>query len=126
MALKFSNIQTEAIRKLIEGLEELLQGQVFTLYGEEVIDPSRKIEKLEQDLSKVVENTDNLTHLINGVQPTLTAFADSIADLNKSVFDLQHIIRPDETDTHNINRRQERLAQRVALLESNAKKRWRK
>jgi hypothetical protein len=50
---------------------------------------------------------------------------EKIRLLDRRIRSLENIIRPDEVDNYNLNRRIEILAQRISLLESKPKHSWR-
>jgi hypothetical protein len=99
-----SNKYNDGIRKIIEVLQGFLEkeDQFFNIYG---FDPG----------------FDSETH-INFLRNQISDLSNDLSEVATAVNELQNVIKPDETDVHNINRRIELLAQRVAIIES--KKGW--
>jgi hypothetical protein len=91
---------------------------------------------ISRSIDKIVENTPHLDqielanrimmlfHLLSEVSTENIYLKEKITILQNQIHSLERIIEPDDGDVYNINRRIDILAQRVATLESESKKRW--
>lgn len=110
-------------RAILQALEE---EQVFTLYGDY---PEEKVSSRELDLQVQLINE----IIEREIRPILGNFTTDILKTHKQakefenrINSLENIIEPDKTDVHNIDRRIVLLAQRIARLESDSKKWWKR
>lgn len=107
--MELSIDQVRAIDKLIDALEEI-KGEMPTLYGEYEPNSTKEITFIKIDIQKM--------------QSDIAELRSSIDSLIWAMKEMENVIRPDETDVHNINRRIEILAQRISVLESSPPSLW--
>lgn len=97
-----------------------------TLYGEVVEpDPNERLKLLEDKYLYILETVQGyVERKLSDIDRQTTDVSAKIDNITRTVTDLTDVIRPDETDVHNINRRIDVLAQRVAKIESDNRSVW--
>jgi hypothetical protein len=109
--MPLSYTQRKVIEKIVEALEEFLTRHEFTTYDDEpelFIRLNSIANELQKEIRPILDNL---------ITDCLELERQS-QEFEKRIHNLENIIRPDETDVYNINRRIELLAQRIAILEN--------
>jgi ubiquinone biosynthesis protein UbiJ len=97
-----------AIVRVIEGSETIATYGIY----DDSFDLSLRIQAMERTIDSTIGPT------IDDLITENAELKDANKELEKRIHGLENVIKPDETDVHNINRRIELLAQRISELES--------
>lgn len=94
----------------------MLENSFVGLYGDDF-----DIDIRVNDVERIARENERIVK--EDILPTLERLTANVNDLENEniknrLHDLENVIKPDETDVHNINRRIELLSQRIAELES--------
>lgn len=111
----YGNSLARAIQQVLE------EEQVHTLYGDREQQVSLGEINLQVKLiNELIEK--EIRSALGSLSTDVLKIEKQAKEFENRIHSLENVIEPDKTDVHNINRRIELLAQRIAKLEN--KKRW--